>query len=143
RGRLFQFSVALASAALRHPQRGRGAAAGPEDERLRSLLDTFLNQERDDRPQLATYRGIDTGARAAARSRLNDYSAAERARWVSSNRARLGLLRQIGRDRLSPNSQVDRDVVIWQFEQIAEGGARFAFGEGAAGSDYAPFCPYS
>jgi uncharacterized protein (DUF885 family) len=143
RRRFVQFSVALASAALLHPQRGHGAVVGPEDERLRSLLDTFLNQELDDRPQLATYWGIDTGARAAARSRLNDYSAVERARWVSSNRARLALLRQIDRDRLSPNSQVDRDVVIWQFEQIAEGGARFAFGEGAAGTDYAPFCPYS
>ena len=45
RRRFVQFSVALASAALLHPQRGHGAATGAEDERLRSLLDTFLNQE--------------------------------------------------------------------------------------------------
>lgn len=141
RRRFIQVS-AVATAASLIELTTAGAAAISPDQRLQALLEEFLGEELDERPEFATVWGLDTGARAAQRSRLNDYSPSARRRWVAARKARLARLRGIERRRLSPGAQVDYDVVAWQSERAVDGGERFLFGEGPAGFLYAPYSPY-
>lgn len=119
-----------------------GSPVPAEDDRLRALLDAFLDEELTLRPQFATTWGLDTGQHAAARSALNDFSVAARAGWLASRRSRLERLKTIERHRLTEAGQLDHDVATWQFEITLDGGQRFPFGEGLAGFGFAPYSPY-
>ncbi len=136
-----RFAAAAAAGSALERTRIASATAGSSDDDLRALLDIFLNEHLDDRPQFATFWGLDTGQRAAARTKLNDYSAAGRARWITLSKTQLGRLQHIDRRKLSPNAQIDFDVVVWQLEAVVKGGERFPFGEGPSAS-YAPYSPY-
>lgn len=119
------------------------AASPPEDERLRKLLDIFADEELTERPQLATNWGLDTGARAAARSKLNDYSLEGREHWVTSRGSRLERLHHIERDALSAAARVSYDVVNWQYEREFQGAQRFPFGDAPSSGGYVPYSPYA
>ena len=138
-----RLSAAVAAVGVLVERHGIAAqtAASP-DEQLRTVLDAFLDEILDSRPEFATSWGLDTGPHAAARAQLNDYSSSGRARWVASSKEQLGRLRRIDRRKLSASAQVDRDVVIWELEHAVEGGERFLFGEGPYGFGYAPYSPY-
>lgn len=114
-------------------------ASTPEDARLRVILDAFWEADLDETPQLATSLGLDTGKRAAQRSRLDDVSSAGRARWISVRKARLGQLSGINRSKLSSMGQTDLDVVTYAYRTIVEGGERFTFGETGYYAPYSPF----
>src|SRR2546426_8566281 len=120
-----RFAAAAAAGSALERTRIASATAGSSDDDLRALLDIFLNEHLDDRPQFATFWGLDTGQRAAARTKLNDYSAAGRARWITLSKTQLGRLQHIDRRKLSPNAQIDFDVVVWQLEALVKGGERF------------------
>jgi uncharacterized protein (DUF885 family) len=107
------------------------AVEATADHELRALLDAFFDEDLVERPQSATMWGLDTGAKAVLRTRLNDYSIADRERTVARHRARLERLRRIPRERLTAASQVDRDVIEWSSTQVVEWGARYPFGESA------------
>jgi uncharacterized protein (DUF885 family) len=127
--RLFvRLSAALAATAMLE-RSAVAAAAGAEDERLRALLDTFLDEVLNERPQSATGLGLDDGSRTACRSRLDDYSSQGPGRWLASCKSRLERLRRIDRAQLSANAQVNRDVVDWWLGHIVAGTGRFPFGE--------------
>ncbi|WP_293900530.1 DUF885 family protein [Phenylobacterium sp.] len=122
---------------------GPAAAQSSEDARLRGLLDTFWEEIVDDSPEQATSLGLDVGARARQRSQVSNYSTFGRTAMFQRTKGRLGRLRTIDRAQLSAASQIDYDVVVYQFDQAVTGAERFRFGEGpAAGFSYAPYSPY-
>src|SRR5258708_37481422 len=110
--RLFvRCSAALAATAMLERNAVAVAAAGAgsaEDERLRALLDTFLNEVLNEQPESATLWGLDSGPHAARRSRLDDYSSQGPVHWLASCKSRLERLRRIDGAQLSANAQVDR-----------------------------------
>lgn len=108
------------------------AAAGPVDSpRLRALLDAFVEEMLVAAPQDATALGLDKGRRAALKSRLDDRSAAGRARQVAAYADRARRLRALPHADLSPRDLTTRDSVLYAMDLGAEGG-RFAYG-----ADYA------
>jgi uncharacterized protein (DUF885 family) len=119
------------------------AQAGGEDARLRALLDAFWTETLDASPQQATTLGLDTGARAGQRALLNDASRAGRDAFIAARADRLKRLSAIDRTRLSDAAKIDYDVVEYQSRIIAEGGAKYRFGEGADGFGYIPYSPYA
>ena len=128
--RLFvSLSAALAATAVFERSAGADTVPGSEDERLHALLDTFLDEILNEQPQSATQWGLDSGVRAALRSRLDDYSSQAPTRWLASSGSRLERLRRIDRARLSANARVDRDVVQWWLDKVVAGTRRFPFGE--------------
>ena len=111
-------------------------AADSSDAQLRALLDAFFDEDLAENPQRATALGLDVGDRADFRRRLDNYSAAGRTRVVERQRQRLQRLKAGHRAGLSPESQVDYDVIEWSAMQAVDGGTRFPFGE-------SPWTPYA
>ena len=109
--------------AIAQGRSGRGDAA------LRALLDRFFYDRLAERPEQATSLGLDTGARAAMRSQLSDYSAASEDRALARARAEQSALRGIDRRTLSATAAIDYDIVDYQLTQAIRA-ARFDYGSG-------------
>lgn len=107
-----------------------------EDRRLRALLDRIFEANLDDSPEAVTRLGLDKGARAAAKSRLD--SASIQALEASKARTfrELQELKRIDRSRLSPFDQANYDAVRFQLEGTAEADRRYAYGYEGAGQPY-------
>ena len=112
------------------------AQSGAQDARLRTMLDGFFYDRLADSPEGATRLGLDTGARAALRGKLSDTSAAGVARDLARTKVQARQLATVDRAKLSPASQIDYDVVTYQFDRSI-GGERFGYGETAG--RYAPY----
>jgi uncharacterized protein (DUF885 family) len=65
-------------------------AQGSEDAKLRALLDRIFEEQVDESPERATSLGLDKGARAGLKARLDDYSTAGRDKRLEQTRARVG-----------------------------------------------------
>ncbi len=113
------------------------ATAGANDAKLRTLLDRFFYDRIDDNPEGATALGLDNGARAALKGKLNDGSA----RGVQADLARakreLAELRTISPSSLSPDARLDYEVVSYQLQRSIAGGERFTYG--ASMGRFAPY----
>lgn len=122
RRRLLGSAAALAGAAAL-PSAAWACQAG-EDARLDALLTRQFEAGLDDAHEGATSLGLDTGARAGQRARLDDRSseffAAERDRAG----ARLAELQRIDVSALTPDGRLNYDVALFQ-RQIADGYRRF------------------
>ncbi|HEY0627450.1 MAG TPA: DUF885 family protein [Allosphingosinicella sp.] len=116
---------------------GVPAAGGAEDQRLRAMLERFFYTRLEHNPEGATNLALDTGERAHLRSRLDDYSAAGKARELARTRAEFAELRTIDRARLSETAMIDYDVVQYDLTRDIEGAERYPFG--AAGGRYSPY----
>lgn len=103
------------------------AAASPADTRLRTLLDRFFYDRLDENPEGATNLGLDTGARAKLRWKLEDRSRAASARALAARKRERAALRGIDRAALSAEAQIDYDVIAYQLDR-AIGGERFSYG---------------
>jgi uncharacterized protein (DUF885 family) len=101
------------------------------DTRLASMLDAFVEEMLNDDPETATSIGLDKGLHAGLKRRLNDRSAAGRARQVAGYASRAQALRAIPRDSLSGRDLTLYDTVRYALELVAEGG-RFAYGRDVA-----------
>ena len=97
------------------------------DTRLASLLDAFVEEMLQADPETATSIGLDKGARAALKSRLNDRSAAGRAGQVAGYADRAKRLRAIPRAGLTGRDLTTYDTVLYAMDLGAEGG-RFSYG---------------
>ena len=101
-----------------------GAVANP---RLAALLDQFVQEMLVDAPETATSLGLDSGANAGLKSRLNDASLAGRRRSLEAYRSRADRLKSINRAALAPG-----DVTIYDTVAYAQGiglqGGGFNFG---------------
>jgi len=98
--------------------------AASEDARLDALLQAQFDDALDRAPEDATSLGLDVGARAGQRSRLDDRSVAAFEAEVPRNRERLDRLRTIDATALSPDGRLSYDIALFQRE-LAVGYARF------------------
>jgi uncharacterized protein (DUF885 family) len=112
-------------------------AQGSEDAKLRALLDRIFEEQVDESPERATSLGLDKGARAGLKARLDDYSTAGRDKRLEQTRARVGALKSIDRGALSKPSQVDLDTVLYGQENALSAGDRFKFG--SVGGRFSPY----
>ena len=103
---------------------------------LNGLLDRIFQEQLDDSPETATSLGLDTGARAEARGRLDDRSAAAADRYEQDLRRWLGELRAVDRGALSGLPAVNLDTVASQYAVIDAANARFDFGARGYPSPY-------
>jgi uncharacterized protein (DUF885 family) len=124
-----QFAVAAA--------RKKVVAKAPID----ALLATFADELLTLSPTTATGLGLDTGKYAGQRAKLDDGSAAGRARalaQVNSMRARLA---KLDRSKLTPAQQVQYDTVDYAAAR-GQDGAKFAYGGGATNGFQGGATPY-
>ena len=114
-------ALAFTSAApARAFQGGSGAAEGA----LAAVAEDLLA----DYPENATGLGLDTGARAALKSRLTDRSGSGQQALARRAAERLARLRAIDPAPLTPAARIDLDVVRTAHETAVEGFA-FPFGD--------------
>lgn len=113
------------------------AQAGSEDAKLRAQLDAMFETSVDDSPRFATSLGLDKGARAPLKSKLDDNSAAAKARRLERSRGWVKDLQGVDRAKLSPSSKVDLDVVLYQQENSVRNGDKYKFGD--VGGNFSPY----
>jgi uncharacterized protein (DUF885 family) len=118
------------------------AATTAGDRRMAALMEAMAAEDLRLTPQLATERGLDVGALAHLRSRLNDVSRAARERKFARSAARLRQLNAIPDSALSEPWRLHRAVVAYAYERQAKGGARYCFGETGGPFSFAPFSPF-
>ena len=128
------FAPALARAAA------TTSAAKPtstgEPARLNALFDQFVAEGLDRSPESVTYLGMDKGARAGAKSRLDDRSLAASAADKARTENQLARLRRIDRRALSGLDAVNYDTVAYPMEIGVEANRKFAYGGSGAGAPY-------
>jgi len=107
---------------------GKGAGTvipTPGDARLTAAFDAILAESVRESPEFATQLGLDKGANADLRGKLDDNSAAARIRGLARTKAAAARLRAIAPDTLSPQRRVDREVVLYSLDQQMVGPGRF------------------
>ncbi|CAN7594195.1 DUF885 family protein [Phenylobacterium sp. LjRoot225] len=135
-------SLALVGCATAKPAPAPVAAAAPAlpppsaGAQLSTTLDQFFQEALELSPQLVTTLGLDTGERAAAKSRLDDASLAQLERNRALNADQLRRLKAIDRTQLSGMPAVNYDAVIFATETTAEADRRFPYGQQGAGAPY-------
>jgi len=137
--RNFVIGAAAASLAGTLPARAMAAAttANKADADLRAMLDRFFYIRLDESPEQATRLGLDTGPRAALRTRLDDESAPAKARALTRAKRELAELSKVDTAKLSPSGKIDHEVVTYQLTQSIAGAERFSYG-----SSMGRFSPY-
>ncbi len=113
-------------------------AAGGADAQLDALLTAQFEQGLRDEPTRATSMGLDTGARAALRSRFPDWSAEARAARSQRIDTNLADLRAIGRDGLGDAAGVAYDAAEFDL-LIRQRLARFTYHSDGFGHRAGPY----
>jgi uncharacterized protein (DUF885 family) len=113
RGFLMTGSAAAVSVALT-PQ--ALFAQGGGDATLNALFERIFQEAVRESPELATQLGLDRGANSALKGQLSPRTAAERAKDLARTQAAMAELRRVNRASLSPASQLNLDVVLYQLE---------------------------
>ena len=108
---------------------GAADPAMPGDAAARALLDRTAEALLADYPENAAYLGIDAGARAALKGRVNDRSTAAEHRRAGDCTARLAALKAIDRARLSPAVALDVEVTQAAHQLAADGWRRMPVGD--------------
>lgn len=129
-----QLLLTAAAAALAPQVRAQTAGDGGStatqvaDPKLRALFDRFTEAMLRDDPEQATFRGLDTGARAALKSQLDDRSWAAVERGRAADKARLAELKTIDPSTLNTHDRVNYETVAYALE-LGVDSARFAYGD--------------
>lgn len=146
--RQFIGSAGLALLAGLAPRLADAAATGtPADKQLATLVEALFQKQLDDSPESATSLGLDKGARAAQRSRLDTRTRAEQDRVLAQDKASLQALRKLDRAAMSSGAQLNYDVVVYMYEQRTKGGSKYPYG--STNGYYVPYAisqlsgPYS
>lgn len=103
-------------------------AATGADAAAQALLADMAEAMLADAPETASGLGIDTGARAALKSRLGNKTPAGQAQIAAHVQDRVARLRAIDLAPLSPATRIDVEVVLTAHETAAEG-FTFPFGD--------------
>ncbi len=98
-------------------------AAGSADADFAALVDRLFYESLLLTPINATNLGLDTGARAGLRFRLDDKTEAGKAAMQALDRAALAAVRSVNAAALSPAARRNRDVIIHMFEEWLAGAA--------------------
>ena len=123
---------AAAASALPGIARAQGKDASPADHKFNGLLADFAEEVLRLSPTSATSLGLDSGARAALKSRLQDASPAGDALWAGQVKSMLARMHTVERARLSPDAQIRYDSVRYAATQGVDG-LRFSYGGAASG----------
>ncbi len=123
--------AAASTLAAALPVRAQDALPAP-DRAAKATLDRIAEALLVDSPEGASGLGIDTGARAALKSRLSDRSAAGQRMVADHLKAHVATLRAIDMAALSPATRTDVDVVRTAFETALDGFA-LPYGDVAVG----------
>lgn len=129
-------AVAYVPSAIPARVLAESGSGSSEAKRLNVLLDRFMDRTLQRSPQMATSLGLDKGAHADAKERLDDSSLGAAAADLTEHEERLRALRSVDRSRLSGMDAVNYDTVAYGEEIAAEAGRRFSFGGGVAGQPY-------
>jgi len=125
---------------------GRALAQGPQaaatpasgaDAALNGLLDRMFGGIMETAPEFATALGLDTGPRAALKSRLSDYSPGVQARNLGIFRGYQRELTAMNRGALSERSRLHYDTVRTMVDSNVEALTDFPYGANGFG-----FSPY-
>lgn len=136
-------------AALALPGLARAAAAAPTSSAdladpaaagFSHLLADFADEILRLSPSGATGLGLDSGARAALKSELEDYSPAGDAKWDAQVASMLTRLHALDRSKLNPDAQIRYDTVLYS-TKAGIAGERFSYG-GSASGFYGGTSPY-
>jgi uncharacterized protein (DUF885 family) len=115
---------------------GRATAASSAEVQLNKALDDFFTQDLDDNPELSTSLGLDTGARAADKSKLHHGSIAALDHSKRQTTEQLARLRGVDRKALTGMAAVNYDSVLYDLETTDRGNKRFVYGGEGAGNPY-------
>lgn len=118
----FLLSGSLATLALAAPLR---AATATGDARLNALFEDIFNRNIDESPENATQLGLDRGARAGLRARLDDYSLSARARDLARGKAAIDAIEAIDPQTLSPQGKLNREVVLYSLGSGIRGASAY------------------
>ena len=130
---ILKMAVAGAAVAALPPLAGAAAQAqSPADRRLSALLADFAEEILRLSPSTATSLGMDSGARAALKSQLEDASAAGDAQWATQVQSMLARLKTVDRNALGAAQQLRYDSVQHAANEGVAGLA-WSFGGAAAG----------
>jgi uncharacterized protein (DUF885 family) len=130
--------IASAAALAALPAANALAQSAPSPARapLTALLDDFMQRNLRRSPETATSLGLDKGALAAEKARLDDRSLAQWTRDKAENVARQKELATIDRAALSGIDAVNYDTVAYVQDIQAEGDRQFDYGGLGAGLPY-------
>ncbi len=103
---------------------------------LNAMFDQFMAENLDNSPTFATSLGLDKGARAAQKSRMDDASPAGLAKSRAITKNQLARLKAFNRSALTPKDQVSYDVILYGLESSNQANSRFAYGVPGGGQPY-------
>jgi uncharacterized protein (DUF885 family) len=126
----FASPLRAATAAMAEPSNGAEAA------RMNAMFDTFVQQGLDRSPEGTTSLGLDTGARAYEKSKLDDRSLASIAGDKGRNTEQLKQLLTIDRTKLGGMDAINYDVVLFNLQSTEVADKRYDYGPGGAGTPY-------
>ena len=131
-------SGAAASAFALAPEALGRAAPAPNQAgaALNRLFDAFMAENLDRSPVQATSLGLDTGARAYQRSKIDDSSLAAVAADKRRTADQLKRLKAFDRSALSGMDLVNYDVVLFGLQTNDTANQRYDYGTGGAGAPY-------
>lgn len=95
------------------------------DAALNLLFERIFAENVATSPELATSLGLDKGANAAAKGRLNPRTAADRSAELARTRKAAALLEAIDPATLSPPAHLNREIVLYSLTTQAVPAARF------------------
>jgi len=103
---------------------------------LSNLLDQFMKERLDRSPEFASELGLDTGARAHQKARLENVSEAGIAGDKALMASQLARLTAFDRASLNETDAVSYDVVMYTLRTGDEANKAFDYGSGGAGEPY-------
>src|SRR5690242_17787365 len=109
-------------------------AAPSSSEQLNVLFDTFVKENLDLSPLLATSLGVDTGDRAKQKSLIDESSLAAIERQQKLVASQLARLSAFDRASVGIDDQTSYDVVLFRLKNTDADNRRYKYGGGGAGS---------
>jgi uncharacterized protein (DUF885 family) len=113
------------------------APASPAEAQLNKLMDDFFAESLIESPQLCTSLGVDKGAHAAAKGKLDQSSIAYREHQVALNADQMKRLHAIDRKQLTGMAVVNYDTIDYGVTTSAEADRSFKYGAEGGGQPYA------
>jgi hypothetical protein len=114
-------SASSAAAALALTPRIAGAAAPAGDAALNATFQTIFEQNVQESPEQASSLGLDKGANAALKSRLDDRTAADRAEALARTKKAIAAVQAVPVTGLSRSGKLNREVVLYSLTQRTVG----------------------
>ncbi len=134
--RSFLVTAALAGALAGPGQALARAQATGEAAKLNALLERMFADALANSAFLATYLGLDKGENAAAKSKLDTLTEADRARNEAMYRRGQADLKAIDRNALHGMDRVNLDTVLYTIDTAVLGMDRFDFGDDGTPNPY-------